>query len=148
VTNLGFIKVDGSVPIEAATLRVAESGEQVEVHARMRASGFSTGSERRDAHLREPRFLDTEQYPDITFTSTTLAPAGDGWRVDGTLTLKGRSTPITLRTVSVEFDDSSARVRAVGQVDRHQVGLTYGPNFAIGRIATVRLDVQLTHGAE
>jgi len=41
--------------------------------------------------------LDVETYPDITFASTAVAPAGaDRWTVTGTLTLHGRSRALTL----------------------------------------------------
>jgi YceI-like domain len=43
--------------------------------------------------------LDVETYPDITFASTAVAPAGaDRWTVTGTLTLHGRSRALTLDT--------------------------------------------------
>jgi len=44
-----------------------------------------------------PEVLDVETYPDITFASTSVAPAGaDRWTVTGTLTLHGRSRALTL----------------------------------------------------
>jgi len=49
------------------------------------------------ARMLGPEVLDAETYPDITFTSTTIAPGGaDRWTVTGTLTLHGRSRSLTL----------------------------------------------------
>ena len=50
-----------------------------------------------------PEVLDTAQYPEIAFTSTAIEPAAaDRWTVTGTLTLHGKSRPITFPVVRRE----------------------------------------------
>jgi polyisoprenoid-binding protein YceI len=45
-------------------------------------------------HLMAPDFFDAEQFPEITFSSTTLDVQGDDVTLDGELTMKGVTKPI------------------------------------------------------
>src|SRR5207244_6386370 len=61
------------------------------------AASITTGDEQRDTHLRSPDFFDTTVHPTISFDSTAIRPAQDGrFEVDGLLTIKGISQPVTL----------------------------------------------------
>ncbi|QIG45145.1 YceI family protein [Nocardioides anomalus] len=53
------------------------------------ADSISTGSEQRDGHLRSGDFFESEQFPNITFTSTSVERDGDDWSITGDLTIKG-----------------------------------------------------------
>jgi polyisoprenoid-binding protein YceI len=48
------------------------------------------------ARMLGPEVLDSARYPDITFTSTAIEPAGaDRWTVTGRLTIHGQTRPAT-----------------------------------------------------
>jgi polyisoprenoid-binding protein YceI len=71
------------------------------VTATIDASTITTGEPDRDAHLRSVDFLDMEQYPTMTFTSTRVEPAGhDRLRLIGDLTIRGVTRAVTFETVS------------------------------------------------
>ena len=63
------------------------------------ANSISTGQQQRDDHLRSGDFFESEQYPDITFTSTDVTRDGDDWTITGDLTIKG-----VTRSISVPFE--------------------------------------------
>jgi polyisoprenoid-binding protein YceI len=46
-------------------------------------------------HLMTPDFFDAEQHPDVSFRSTSISGDGDNVIVEGELTLKGVTKPIT-----------------------------------------------------
>ena len=49
-----------------------------------------------------PEVLDTTKFPDITFTSTTIVPAGnDRWNVNGRLTIHGQTRVMTFSVARV-----------------------------------------------
>ena len=51
----------------------------------------------RDKHLRDERFLDTDEYPEARFVSTGYAETGDGRAtLTGDFTLRGVTRPITI----------------------------------------------------
>ena len=67
----------------------------VEFH--IKAASIDTNVADRDKHLRSADFFDVEKYPEITFKSKSIKPAGkDKYNVTGTLTMHGVSKEITL----------------------------------------------------
>jgi len=68
------------------------------------ANSISTGNAQRDGHLLSGDFFETEQYPDITFTSTDVTRDGDDWTITGDLTIKGVTHSIA---VPFEFTGSA-----------------------------------------
>lgn len=81
-----------------AHLDVADpSASRVEL--RIDAGSLDTGQPDRDAHLRSADFLAVEQYPEITFVSTSVEQVDDDeYTVTGDVTIKGQT-----REVSVDF---------------------------------------------
>lgn len=73
-----------------------ERPERSSVVAHIDASTIETGMEARDAHLRSADFFDAETYPQLTFRSTAIAAKGDGYRIDGDLTIRGVTRPVSL----------------------------------------------------
>lgn len=67
----------------------------VEVDIQM--SSIATGNPDRDAHVRSPDFFDTDNWPTMTFRSTAVRPEGDHFALDGELTIKGTTRPVTLQ---------------------------------------------------
>jgi len=70
--------------------------EKSRVEMSVNAAGVNTDVDKRDQHLKSADFFDVEQYPSITFKSTSVKKAGDGtFSVAGNLTLLGRTHPVT-----------------------------------------------------
>jgi polyisoprenoid-binding protein YceI len=59
-------------------------------------ASVDTGNADRDAHLRTNDFFDAPNHPQMTFHSTKVEIQGDGYRMTGELTLKGRTRPVTI----------------------------------------------------
>ncbi len=63
----------------------------------VKTTSIDTGSADRDKHLRTADFFDVEKYPEITFKSDSVKPAGKNkYNVTGTLTMHGVSKKVTL----------------------------------------------------
>ena len=62
----------------------------------MPVAGLTTFDETRDGHLQSPDFFDAERFPELRFASTSIASDGDDVVVDGDLTMKGVTKPVTL----------------------------------------------------
>ena len=86
-----FRKVTGKLTVDAK--KPANSSVTVVLDA---ASVF-TSNKKRDAHLRGPDFLNTKQYPKISFTSTRVRKAGKQLTVTGKLSLHGKTRPVTVK---------------------------------------------------
>ena len=66
------------------------------VEAHIDASSIDTGMDARDAHLRSVDFFDADKYPELVFHSTGIKKVGDGYTIDGDLTMHGQTRPVTL----------------------------------------------------
>jgi len=65
------------------------------------ATSVDTGSTLFDKHIQDVDFFDTAKYPTITFKSNSVKFEGDKIvAVDGNLTIKGVTKPVTLTVVS------------------------------------------------
>jgi polyisoprenoid-binding protein YceI len=60
------------------------------------ATTVNTNNAQRDEHLRSPDFFNVKQFPAITFKSTAVKGAKDGYEVTGDLTMHGVTRSITL----------------------------------------------------
>jgi polyisoprenoid-binding protein YceI len=59
------------------------------------ADSIDTNNTKRNDHLRSPDFFNVKQFPEITFKSTAVKAAKDGYEVTGEFTMHGVSKPLT-----------------------------------------------------
>jgi len=93
-----FTEFTGTAHIDTAN--PADSKVEVSIVA----NSITTGNEQRDGHLLSGDFFETEQYPNVTFTSTDVSRDGEDWTITGDLTIKGVSKPVS---VPFEFTGSA-----------------------------------------
>jgi polyisoprenoid-binding protein YceI len=65
------------------------------------ADSINTSVPARDRDLRSDHFFDTKKYPFITFSSTGIAPRGQGYTVTGNLTMHGVTKTVALELTPV-----------------------------------------------
>jgi polyisoprenoid-binding protein YceI len=80
-------------PIQA-TLEVDEDGA-AKLTGSVPVSGVKVQDENLAGHLQSPDFFDAQRTPEITFASTAILPAGEQVEIDGELTIKGTTLPVT-----------------------------------------------------
>jgi polyisoprenoid-binding protein YceI len=93
-----FTPVKGSFDdFEVDLVYDEENPENSTVEARIAIASINTGNERRDNHLRSGDFFEAEQYPWMTFRSTSVREVAPGELVaTGPLTIKGVTQEIEL----------------------------------------------------
>src|SRR4051812_31866840 len=85
-----FTEFSGTAHVDTAN--PADSKVEVSIVA----NSIDTGQQQRDDHLRSGDFFESEQYPDITFTSTDVQRDGEEWAITGDLTIKGVTHSVTI----------------------------------------------------
>jgi polyisoprenoid-binding protein YceI len=91
-----FDKTTGTIVLD----RAAKSGS---VDVTIDTTTVNTGFPLFNGHLQGEDFFDTKKYPTITFKSSKLHFAGDKLSsVDGNLTIKGVTKPVTLDVTSFQ----------------------------------------------
>ena len=149
VQNFFFFKIRGSLEEIAGTLVLDEEDVRGSwVEANIKAASISTGSKRRDAHLRGADFLEVERYPDILFRSTQVAPGTDRdtLRVTGKLTVKDKTCEVVLAVDAMDRSRSPqgeevVYYTATTEIDRFDFGITHG-RLITGRKLQIVINVQ------
>lgn len=91
-----FDKTTGKIVLD----RQAKTGS---IDVIVDTTSVNTGSALFNEHIQGADFLDTAHYPTMTFQSNTMKFGGDNLTsVEGTLTLKGISKPVTLTVTSFQ----------------------------------------------
>jgi polyisoprenoid-binding protein YceI len=110
------------------------------VQVAINAASIDTRNAQRDEHLRSNDFLAMAEYPQITFTSTSVSQTGDDtFEVTGDLTIKGVTNSIT---VPFEFEGAAKdpfgneRVGFEGSVtiNRKDYGITWNAALETGGV--------------
>jgi polyisoprenoid-binding protein YceI len=96
VRHLGVSKVRGQFNTFSGEIVTAENPLDSKVTATIDATSFHTRQEQRDAHVKGEDFLHVEQFPELTFTSTGIRHEGEAFLLDGDLTIRGVTKPVTL----------------------------------------------------
>jgi polyisoprenoid-binding protein YceI len=126
-----FAKVDG-------TLVVGENPTESSITVTIDANSVDTRDETRDNHVRTADFLDVENHPSITFTSTAVHPSDPGsWKVNGDLTIRGTTRPVVLDVnlegvVQDPFGNHRVGFSASTEINRDDFGVSFGAVLEAG----------------
>jgi polyisoprenoid-binding protein YceI len=138
--------VTGNVPITEGTMDVDESGRPRAISGSLDLGAVDTGNPRRDKDLRKPRFLDLDRYPAMTFAADSITASPAGWRVTGTLGVRGTSVRLA-GDAAASSQDGSATVTAHTQLDRRALGIR-APGIMIGHAIDITVTATLRLTAE
>ena len=136
----GTAYIDGSDPSRSSAKVVIQ------------AASLDTRNADRDAHLRSNDFFDMEDYPEITFESTSIEQVDAAtYRVTGDLTIKGVTKPVSFElayTGSATDPFGNLRVGLEGSVsvNRKDWGVNWNAALEAGGVlvsekATLEFDI-------
>ena len=141
-SEVGFVarhlmvsKVRGQFKEFEATVLAGDSFDTSSVQATVQLASIDTGSADRDTHLKSADFFDTDTFPVMTFTSTSVSAD----KLVGDLTIKGVTRPVTMEA-SVEgagedpWGTERVGIRVRGKLDRKDFGLTWQQPLAKGGV--------------
>ncbi|WP_100813802.1 YceI family protein [Microbacterium lacus] len=152
VRHMMISKVRGTFGVKSATLTAPENPLEATVEATVDVASVDTKDEGRDNHLRSADFFDTETYPTMEFRSTGVRIENGDFLVDGDLTIKGITKPVTF-----DFDfggfgtdpwgNYKAGATAKTVINREDFGLTWNAaletgGVLVGKDVTIELDLQ------
>jgi polyisoprenoid-binding protein YceI len=96
VRHMMVSKVRGYFREFSGVLVTAEDPTQSSVTATVNMDSIDTRQEQRDAHIRSADFFDVGNHTELTFRSTSVRTDGADWTIEGDLTIKGITKPVTL----------------------------------------------------
>jgi len=152
VRHLMVSKVRGKFIKFSGDLVTAENPLASSVTAEIDLSSIDTGAEQRDAHLRSPDFFDTDNHPVMTYRSTGVRAKGDGYVLDGDLTLKGvtKQVPLALELNGFgpdPYGGTRAGFTATAEINRQDFGVNWNAALEHGGVVvsdkvTINLEIE------
>lgn len=152
VRHMMISKVRGTFGVKSATLVAPENPLEAKVEASVDVASVDTKDSGRDEHLRSADFFDVEKYPTMDFVSTGVRVEGDDFLVDGDLTIRGVTKPVTFEFEFGGFGNDpwgnyKAGATATTTIDREDFGLTWNAaletgGVLVGKDVTITLDLQ------
>jgi polyisoprenoid-binding protein YceI len=156
VKHLGIATVKGQFKEFEGTLEVKPDG--VAAHGKVNVASVDTREPQRDGHLRSPDFFDAENYPQITFSSTSISQVDeDTFEVEGDFTIRDVTRPLKLRaTLEGTETDHEGHPRvglsATAQINRADFGMKFNMalgsgNVVVGEKVKILIDVSAVKAA-
>ena len=130
-------KVRGSFNEYSGSAVVADGTASISIE--ISAASVDTRSADRDGHLQSPEFFDVANFPKITFVSTSVKDGGAGIVVDGNLTIKDVTKPISIEfeytgTATDPFGNARYGFEGASEINRKDFGLTWNAALETGGI--------------
>ena len=122
------------------------------------AASVSTVDEKLDAHLKEADFFDVQNFPTLTFKSTSIRSLGDrDYEVTGDLTIRGVTKSVTLSVDEVSepskdpWGNQRIGLSGSAKINRKDFGFVWNAPLELGGVlvgdeVTITLDVQFIKG--
>jgi|SRR5688500_8985014 len=152
VRHLMVSKVRGRFGELSGTVAIGDVPEESSVAVVIEAAGIDTRDSGRDEHLRSADFLDVAGHPTLEFRSRAVRGRGERWEVEGDLTIRGVTRPVTLDVVLdgvalSPWGKQVAGFTASTEIDREDFGLTWNQaletgGVLVGRKVAVNLSVE------
>jgi polyisoprenoid-binding protein YceI len=154
VRHMMVSKVRGRFDKFEGTFTTAENPLESTVTASVDLSTINTGQEQRDAHIRSADFFEVDKYPTMTFVSTGIKQAEEGFFLEGDLTIKDVTKAVAFELEVTGFGpDAYGGTRcgfsATTQIDRHDYHVDFnGPipgvpgGVAVSANVTINLEIE------
>jgi polyisoprenoid-binding protein YceI len=158
VKHLGIATVRGTFQAFEGTLEIGEDLTSARAYGKVKTASVHTNETGRDEHLRNADFFDVENYPEITFESTSIeAIDEDSLKIIGNLTIKDTTNEVELLAElgGTEVDpwgNDRVGLEAVGKISRGDFGIKFNMalgsgNMAVGDKVTLSLDISAVKAA-
>jgi polyisoprenoid-binding protein YceI len=152
VRHMMVSKVRGYFRDFSGEIVTAEDPARSSVTATIDLGSIDTRQEQRDAHIRSADFFDVDNHPQMTFRSTAVRTDGADWFVDGELSLKGVTKPVTLALELNGFGPDAYGGTRVGfsartEINRNDFGVDIkmpmdGGGVVVGDKINVELEIE------
>jgi polyisoprenoid-binding protein YceI len=149
VRHMMVSKVRGKFNVFSGDVVTGESPLDSSVTATIDLSSIDTGNPDRDNHIRSADFFEVDRHKTMTFRSTGVRQDGGDYVLDGELTLKTVTKPISLRLELGGFGPdpyggTRAGFTAIGQIKRSDFGVDFNAVLETGGVVVGdKVDVHL-----
>ena len=148
VKHLVISTVTGTFKVVEGSLNTTtEDFSAADVEFSIDVNSIDTNQTDRDNHLKSADFFNAEEFPAIKFKSTSFSKAGDDYKLEGNLTIKDITKPVSLAVefggIATDFyGNIKAGFEVTGKINRKEFGLVWDGITEAGSIV-VGEDIKL-----
>jgi polyisoprenoid-binding protein YceI len=107
------------------------------IEAVLKTASINTNEEKRDNHLRSNDFLNAEEFPEITFKSTSFKKSGENtYKVTGDLTIRDVTKPVELKAelggMTNFMGNTIAAFQVTGEINRFDYNVSWSKKLDKG----------------
>lgn len=156
VRHMMITNVRGELQLTEGSVEYdSRNPERAKVVASVDVGTIDTHEPKRDAHLRSADFFDADNHPRMTFVSRAVRLlGGDRLALDGDLTIRGVTRPVTFDVVDVTaprkdpWGNQRIGASARAKIRRSEFGMTWNGVLEAGGLlvsddVTITIDVSL-----
>jgi polyisoprenoid-binding protein YceI len=151
VRHMMVSKVRGRFDKFEGTITTAPDPLQSSVTATVDLGSVNTGNDTRDNHIRSEDFFHAEKHPTMTFHSTGIRQDGGEFLLDGDLTLRGVTRPVTFDLEVNGFSPdpyggTRAGFSATTEINRNEWNVSYNgpiPGAGTGMVLSDKVTINL-----
>jgi polyisoprenoid-binding protein YceI len=152
VRHMMISKVRGRFSKFEGTIRTGDDFADSSVEASIDMGSIDTNNEQRDGHIRSADFFDAATYPTMSYRSLRVRPSGDGYVVEGDLTLHGVTRGVDLALdlngfTKDPYGGTRAGFTATTEIDRKDFGINTnlpmdGGGAVVGDKVQISLEIE------
>ena len=149
VRQLMIITVSGRFTRYDVNIVTGDDPLDSSIDATIELASLDTGNEKRDEHIRSDTFFGVAKHPTASYRSTGIRRAGEGWVIDGDLTLHGITQNVPLAVAVTGFGPGPnggwrAGFSATAQLSRGEFGIDgwTGGGLVVSDKVSISLEVQ------
>lgn len=143
VTKMGFFNIPATLTVLSGTIEIDENNNVSSVEVVVDAASYASKNKKRNEHVASGDFLDAAQHPTISFRTEDVHPTSGGYRSTGTVTVKGKTSPLAVDIGNVSVSDSSGSFTGTATVDRKAIGVDKLPTFVISQDLALTADAKV-----
>jgi polyisoprenoid-binding protein YceI len=148
VRHMMVSKVRGRFDTFSGEVVTGEDPLNSSVTAEIDLASINTGNEQRDAHIRSADFFETDKHVKMTYRSTGVRAEGDGFVLDGELTLKNvtKSVPLHLELNGFgpdPYGGTRAGFTATAEINRSDFDVKFGLAEGGGAVVSDKVNIQI-----
>ena len=151
VKHLVITTVTGHFEEFSGAVEAEEGFENASISFEANTASINTKSEQRDGHLKSADFFDVEQFPTLSFKSTSFVKDGSDFELKGDLTIKDVTKTLELDTEFIGIHNydgqQKASLEVTAKIKRSDFDLWYNNNYHHSGIS-IGQDIKLVANLE